>query len=93
MVEDNYRVHAEDIEVSRTAYVKPVLDYCAALREAKEYGKNDFKLKAIIPPIFVDHYCKINKVPYREFIQNSEHIKRMCNSPELSLFRVSPGKL
>lgn len=91
--QENYTVHQDDIEYTRTAYVKPVLDYCEALRQAKSYGANDFQLKAVIPSIVIDHYCLVHQVPYKEFVSNPEHIKRICNSPELSLFRVKPGRL
>jgi hypothetical protein len=51
------------------------------------------KLAARIPNVIVEKYCNDNKISFREFMGNREHVRRVLNDPSLSHFRVWPGRV
>lgn len=69
-------------------------DYCRARANEGLHGPAaDFKLKASIPAIVVEHYCTTNGITLREFLKNKEHIRRIVNDPALADFRIAPGRM
>lgn len=70
------------------------IDYCQARANEGFHGPDkDFKLKASIPSILIEHYCQQHGISLREFMTNREHVKRMVNDPDLSYFRIAPGRM
>jgi hypothetical protein len=56
-------------------------------------GSADMKLAAKLPLVIVERYLNDHNITMHEFLNNKEHVKRMCNDPSLSAFRVWRGKL
>ena len=56
-------------------------------------GSADMKLAATLPFVMVEAYMNTNNLTMHEFLNNKDHIKRMCNDPSLEHFRVWKGKL
>ena len=70
------------------------IDYCQARQNEGFHGpSSDFKLKASIPAILVEHYCQQHGITIKEFLGNQEHIRRMVNDPDLAYFRIAPGRM
>lgn len=69
------------------------IDYCKARANEGFHGLSDFKLKASLPAVVVEHYLNVNRITLREFFSNKEHIKRMVNDPALADFRIAPGRM
>lgn len=70
------------------------IDYCQARQNEGFHGPaSDFKLRASIPAILVEHYCKTAGISLHEFMTNREHVKRMVNDPDLAYFRIAPGRM
>lgn len=89
------RIIEEDdsIVVQRMQLVGDHVDYCKARANEGLHGFPDFKLKASIPAVVVDHYCYVNGITLREFLGNREHIKRIVNDPNFADLRIAPGKM
>jgi hypothetical protein len=73
---------------------------CTAIAEAAMKQQNsgltgsaDVKLAARLPLVMVEAYLNNNKITMHEFLNNQDHIKRMCNDPALAHFRVWKGNL
>jgi hypothetical protein len=73
---------------------------CTAIAEAAMKQQNsgltgsaDVKLAARLPLVMVEAYLNNNKITMQEFLNNQDHIKRMCNDPALAHFRVWPGQI
>ena len=83
----------EGFIVQRSQNVGGIVDYAKARHNEGHHGSKDFKLKMVLPAVVVEHYCNVNQITLREWIQNPEHAKRMFNSPEFSDLRVAPGRM
>jgi hypothetical protein len=79
--------------VQREQRVAGIVDYCKARHNEGRHGFKDFKLMGKLPEEMVNHYCAVNKVSFREFLKNPEHVKRMINDPALADFRIAPGRM
>ena len=73
---------------------------CTAIREdavARHneglHGSSEMKHAARLPDYAIEAYCNVNGITFSEFMQNREHIRRMCNDPALRDFRIWPGRL
>lgn len=73
---------------------------CTAIVEAAKRqqnigntGSGDVKLAARLPLVMVEAYLNNNNITMHEFINNQDHIKRMCDDPALAHFRIWKGKL
>lgn len=73
---------------------------CTAIAEAAKRqqnygvtGTSDMKLAARLPLVIVERYLNDNAITMHEFLGNKEHIKRLCNDPSLSAFRVWNGRI
>lgn len=69
------------------------VDYCKARANEGHHGLPDFKLKASIPNIIVEHYCATHQITLAEFLANGEHARRIVNDPAFSDFRIAPGRM
>ena len=79
--------------VQRRQLVGDHVDYCKARANEGLHGFPDFKLKASIPAVVVEHYCAINGITLREFLGNPEHAKRIVNDPAFADLRIAPGRM
>lgn len=79
--------------VTREQLVADHVDYCKARANEGLHGFPDFKLKASIPVVVVEHYCSVNQISLREFVRNPEHAKRIVNDPAFADLRIAPGRM
>lgn len=75
----------------RTQDCDPIVDRCKALHNEGHHGTSEMRHVASIPLVIVERYCNDNGITFPEFMNGQEHIKRLCNDPDLSYFRVAPG--
>jgi hypothetical protein len=89
------RFHFEDgkMVTQRTQDCTPIAERAKALHNEGIHGSSDMKHAASIPMVIVESYCNLHNIEFSEFMQNKEHIKRLCNDPNFSHFRVWPGRL
>lgn len=71
----------------------PILERTQAMNREGHHGSSDMKLAASLPMVVVERYCNNNGITFEQFMQGREHIKRMLNDPDLSYFRIWPGKV
>lgn len=71
----------------------PILDDVKARHNQGFHGTSEMKHAARLPLVAVQSYMNTNGIDFQEFMSNPAHIKRMCNDPELSKFRIWPGKV
>lgn len=83
----------EETVVVHTARFDGLLDHNAELRATKQFGDKDMRHVANIPGIVIEEYCLLRGVSWREFFQDTKHIKAICNDPAFAYFRVAPGKV
>jgi hypothetical protein len=81
------------IVVRRVQDVEPVLDRAKALHNEGLHGSSDYKHAASIPNVIVERYCNLSGITFAEFMANDEHIRRLLNDPDLSHFRIWPGRI
>jgi hypothetical protein len=88
-------MHEEDGKTifERVQDCDPIAERAKALHNEGLHGSSEMKLAASLPMVLVERYCNDNGITFREFLNGQEHIKRMCNDPALSHFRVWPGKV
>lgn len=93
-------IHSRDVEhgdegsvLVREQYVGDIRDHCIARHNEGHHGTKDMRLMASLPVVVIEHYCNINQVSFREFMNNPEHVKRMVNDPALADFRIAPGRM
>jgi hypothetical protein len=80
-------------QVVREQYVGDIRDYCIARHNEGHHGDKDMKLMASFPAVVIEHYCNVNGITFREWMNNPEHVKRMVNDPALADFRIAPGRM
>ncbi len=94
---DIQETHTRDPElglvITRQQNVADHVDYCKARANEGLHGFPDFKLKASIPVLVVEHYCATNQITLREFVANPEHAKRIVNDPAFADLRIAPGRM
>ena len=88
VVEADGKTHIE-----RVQDCTPIAELCKRDHVEGNHGSSDMKLAARIPNVIVEKYCNDNKISFREFMGNREHMRRMLNDPSLSHFRVWPGRV
>jgi hypothetical protein len=88
-------MHEEDGKTifERVQDCDPIAERAKALHNEGLHGSSEMKLAASLPMVLVERYCNDNGITFREFLNGQEHIKRMCNDPSLSHFRIWPGRL
>jgi hypothetical protein len=86
--------HGEEGSVLvREQYVGDIRDHCIARHNEGHHGHKDLRLMASLPAVVIEHYVNVNKITFREFMTNPEHVKRMVNDPALADFRIAPGRM
>ena len=70
-----------------------ILERAQAMNREGYHGSGELKLAATLPLVIVERYCNDNGITFEQFMQGREHIKRMLNDPDLSYFRIWPGKV
>lgn len=71
----------------------PIMELAKSLHNEGHHGSGEMKHAAKLPKVLVEAYCNLNGITFREFMTGEEHIRRMCNDPALSAFRIWPGKV
>lgn len=94
-ITEEWSENSEGLVVQRSQTgIADHIDYCQARANEGFHGPDkDFKLKASIPTILIEHYCQQHGISLQEFMTNREHVKRMVNDPDLAYFRIAPGRM
>jgi hypothetical protein len=71
----------------------PVLERAKALHNEGFHGSGEMKHAACIPNVVIEQYCNKHKISFQEWMANPEHIRRMLNDPDNSMFRIWPGRV
>lgn len=81
--------------VAHTERFDGLVDLVTSMRNegVQLHGSAEMKHVAEIPGIIIEQYCFQNGVKWDEFWADAKHIKRICNDPDLSYFRVAPGRV
>lgn len=70
-----------------------IVEDAQARHKAGFHGTSEMKHAARIPDVIVEKYCNLNGIEFAEFMANPIHVKRICNDPSLSAFRIWPGRV
>ncbi len=73
--------------------VEPVMNFTKAFHLDGFHGRNDFRFAGSIPQVLIEKYCEDNGITFAEWMEDGEHQKRMLNDPDLSVFRIWPGRI
>lgn len=92
-VDTNVAVEEGNVIVERVQDCTPIAEMCKRDQNEGRHGSNEMRLAARIPNVIVEKYCNDNKISFREFMGNREHIRRMLNDSSLAAFRVWPGRV
>lgn len=87
------KLQGDDLITGSWQDCEPYMEFAKAAHNEGRHGEADFKHAAKLPHVLVEKYCNTNGITFAEFMKGSEHIKRMCNDPALSAFRIWPGRL
>ncbi|MCW3539330.1 hypothetical protein [Burkholderia cenocepacia] len=79
--------------IERTERFDGLLDLTAALRNEGIHGSSEMRHVAEIPGVIIESYCNTNGITFQEFMADPKHIKSICNDPDLSYFRIAPGRV
>lgn len=79
--------------IAQTQDCTPIVERTKALHNAGAFGSSDMKHAATIPDVILNKYMNEHGISYQELMNNPVHIRRICNDPDNSMFRVWPGKL
>ena len=71
----------------------PIAEAAKALHNEGLHGSKDVKHVAKIPAVIVEQYCNDYGITYRDFMQDTAHIRRLVNDPKNSSFRVWKGQV
>jgi hypothetical protein len=71
----------------------PILEHTQSLHNEGLHGSSELKHAAKLPVVLVERYCNLNGITFADFMQGKEHIRRMLNDPDLSGFRIWPGRV
>jgi hypothetical protein len=69
-----------------------------AKRMSEQWNSDDRKKHEMyyagsIPSIVVEKFCNDNRITFREFMVNPEHVKRLLNDPDYSALRIWKGRV
>ena len=73
--------------------VAPILDVTKRRHTEGLHGSGEMRHAASFPRVLVDKYCNDHNITFQEWMTNKEHVRRMLNSPDLSGFRIWPGRV
>lgn len=71
----------------------PIAERAKALHNEGYHGSSEMKHAASIPMVIIEKYMNEQKISFEEFMGNQEHIRRVVNNPDNSVFRIWPGKI
>lgn len=94
-IKERWTENSEGLVLQREqAGLQEHMDYCQARANEGHHGPaKDFKLKAELPAILVEHYCQQKGITLQEWLSNKEHVRAMVNDPDLAYFRIAPGRM
>jgi len=81
------------VVLQSTEDITGLVDLCADLRAAEEFGTKDMHYVAEIPGMLIEHYCNTFHVSWEEFMKEPKHIKALLNDPTWAAFRIKPGRV
>lgn len=79
--------------IKTTQDFTPIMENAILRQNEGLHGSSEMKHAAKIPKLAIDVYCAKHGIDFREFMTNEVHIRRMCNDPDLSKFRIWPGRV
>jgi hypothetical protein len=71
----------------------PIAELAQAAHRLGEHGSSEMRHVAKIPAVIVEKYCNDYGITYRDFMQDSAHLRRLVNNPDNSHFRIWPGRV
>ena len=88
-------MHEEDGKTifQRVQDCDPIAEQTKALHNAGVHGSSEMRHAAKLPMVLIERYCNDNGITFREWMNEPAHIRRMCNDPSLSHFRVWKGAI
>lgn len=92
-VHTRIHVHGALTTYERIQDCTPILERAKALHNEGHHGSSEMRHAASLPMVIVEKYCNEHGIEFREFMANEEHIRRLCNNPDNSMFRIWPGRL
>lgn len=92
-LDTKFHFHDGNMTVQRTQDCTPIAEHTKALHNAGMHGGSEMKHAAKIPFVIVEDYCNKHNITFHECIANKEHMRRMLNDPDLSVFRIWKGKV
>lgn len=93
MIQTKLHQHGDLTTFERIQDCTPIIDDAKARHNQGMHGTSEVKHAARIPMVVIEKYLNENKISFYEFINNQEHIRRMVNNPDNSLFRIWPGRV
>lgn len=73
--------------------VEPILQNCKERSAEGMHGSGEMKHAASFPMVLIEAYCNKANITFQEWLKNKDHIKSMLNDPDLSGFRIWPGRV
>ena len=92
-IDTRISLHGGDLTVQRSQDCTAIAEYAKDRQREGNHGTNEMKLAASIPYVMVEKYINDNGITFAEFMANQDHIKRVCNDPAMSHFRIWPGRV
>jgi hypothetical protein len=88
-------MHEEDGKTifERVQDCTPIAEYAKSLHNEGLHGSSEMKHAAKIPKVVIERYCNDHGITFREWLNSEDHMRRMCNDPALSHFRIWKGKI
>ena len=70
-----------------------IADNAKRLHNEGYHGSSDMKHAARVDPVMIEAYLNRMGITYHEFACSQSHMKAFLMQPEISAFRIWPGKL
>lgn len=70
-----------------------ILDHAKALHREGHHGSSEMKHAAKLPFVAIEQYCNRLGITFEEFMRERKHVRAMLNDPDLSGFRIWPGRV
>jgi hypothetical protein len=93
MIETRIHTHGNEVTFESIQDCTPILENTTRLHNEGAHGSSEMKHAARIPFVIIEKYCNDNNLLFSEFMGNPDHMKRICNDPSLSGFRIWKGQL
>jgi hypothetical protein len=92
-VHTRIHVHGETTTFERIQDCTPIVEHAQALHKEGFHGSTEMRHAASLPLVIIEKYCNEQNIDLREFMCNPDHIRRVVNNPDNSMFRIWPGRI